>query len=63
VNNKYEFSAEIKQALKPLYALNNWRGIAAVLEDYAVVAAAVALSLWSAWFYPLTLLLIGAVLM
>lgn len=60
MNNKYEFSAEIKQALKPLYALNNWRGALAVLEDYAVVAGAVALSLWSPWCYPLSLLLIGA---
>ena len=60
MNNKYAFSADIRQALGPLYALNNWRGPLAVLEDYVIMAAAVALGLWHAWLIPLSVLVIGA---
>ena len=60
MNTKHTFAAPILLALKPLYALNNWRGPLGVLEDYLVIAGAVALSLWSAWLLPLTILLIGA---
>lgn len=60
MNNKYAFSAAIHQALLPLYALNNWRGPLAVLEDYGLMAAAVALGRWNPWLIPLSVLVIGA---
>jgi fatty acid desaturase len=47
---------EIKE-LKP----DNWHGIAYLLKDYAVIAAFIYLSVGlSWWFYPLSVLMIGA---
>lgn len=58
--DKYRFSPEIRQSLKPLLQLNNWRGVLGVTGDYVVIAFAVFLSLQSYWFYPLSVLLIGS---
>lgn len=60
MNRKYRFSPAIREALKPLQQLNDWRGPLAVAEDYVVIGIAVCLSLLSFYFYPLSLLLIGS---
>ena len=57
---KHAFSAEIRQALRPLHSRSNWHGLVAVMIDYVVIFAAVGLSVASPYFYPLSVLLIGS---
>jgi fatty acid desaturase len=57
---KHRFSDAIRQQAKPFHRSNNWRGLVAVLEDYAVIAlAALAARQW-VYLYPLAVLIIGA---
>lgn len=58
--HKYRSPPEIRRVLKPLLRLNNWRGVLAVAEDYAVIGVAVYLSLLNFYFYPLSVLFIGS---
>lgn len=60
MTSKHPFSSDITQALKPLFRLNNWRGIVALMEDGLAAAFAVYLSILSPYFYPLSLLIIGS---
>lgn len=57
---RYHFNEVISDKLKELNELDNWHGPLAVLQDYLVIAAAIMLSLYSYYFYPLTLVIIGA---
>ncbi|AOJ79941.1 fatty acid desaturase [Burkholderia savannae] len=57
---KHVFSKEIRERLKPLFALNNWRGPLELASDYLCIAAAVYATYWSMWCYPLALLVIGS---
>ncbi|MEZ5955117.1 MAG: fatty acid desaturase family protein [Hyphomonas sp.] len=41
-------------------ARNDWMGPLLVLHAWAVIAAAMALSIWSPWFIPVSVMLIGA---
>lgn len=57
---KYKFSDEILARLKPLHRLNDWVGIWGLLTDVVVILAAIGITHWSIFFYPLTVLLIGS---
>lgn len=57
---RYPFPDDLVQRLRPLHALNRWRGPLAWLGDLAVMAFAVAIAQWSPWCYALSLLLIGS---
>ncbi|GAB3260470.1 guanitoxin biosynthesis L-arginine gamma (S) hydroxylase [Chitinimonas naiadis] len=57
---KHEFSPEVRKHLTPLFALNNWSGPLGIVADLMVIIAAVAAAQWSAWLYPLAVLLIGS---
>lgn len=57
---RYRFSDAINNELKPLFQLDNWHGLLAVMTDYLVIMTAIALSMYSMWFYPITWLVIGA---
>lgn len=58
--NYHRFSKAIRDDLDALAAPNNYRGLLGLAYDYAVIVAAIYLTLVSWWFYPLSLLLIGA---
>ncbi len=60
VRQKHTFSSSIKTRLIALRALDNWHGFVALGYDYAVIALAALLFLWNAWFYPISLILIGS---
>ncbi|AIT21304.1 guanitoxin biosynthesis L-arginine gamma (S) hydroxylase [Burkholderia thailandensis] len=57
---KHVFSKEIRERLRPLFTLNNWRGPLELAGDYLCIAAAVYATYWSMWCYPLSLLVIGS---
>lgn len=52
--------SSIKASLSRLKTLNNWRGPLAILEDYGVIALAIGLAHYNAWFYPLSIVMIGS---
>jgi fatty acid desaturase len=57
----YKFSQEIRQQIKPLVQLDNWHGLLAMLEDYAIILLSILITChFSWWFYPLALLTIGS---
>lgn len=58
---RHRFDPGIRAQLRSLNReKDNSHGPLALAEDVAVIAGAVLLSLWSPYFYPLTLLLIGS---
>lgn len=57
---RYRFSQSINQKLRKLQKKDNWHGIVGILVDYLFISAAIYLSLFSYWFYPLSLLIIGS---
>lgn len=57
---KHRFSKEIHAELTLLNKLDNWHAFIGLAEDYLVIALAIALSLYNPYFYPLTLIIIGA---
>lgn len=57
---KHAFSDAICERLRPMYRLNNWRGVIAVATDYLLIAAAVVAARQSAWLWPLSILVIGS---
>lgn len=59
-DNRNPLSPELRRILLPLHRLNNWRGACAIVEDYAVIAAAVMLGIWNVYLYPLAVLIIGS---
>jgi hypothetical protein len=57
---QYKFSLESRKQFKLLSKLDNWHGILALLEDYAIILISILITCYlSDWFYPLALLLIG----
>jgi fatty acid desaturase len=56
----YEFSIAIRERLRPLHRLNNWREPLAVTADYAVIGAAIWMSQRLLWLLPLSILIIGS---
>ena len=58
---RHSFDPAIRARLKELnQSKDDWRGPLALAQDAAVIAGAILLSLWSPYFYPLTILLIGS---
>ena len=65
---KHPFSEEILSQIKPLYKLDNYHGILALLQNYLIVGATIGgmLFLWNlsgTWtivFYPLAVFIIGS---
>lgn len=58
---RYRFDESVESRIRELYARDNWHGILAILEDYLVMAACVALVYLGSWyFYPVAVLVIGA---
>lgn len=57
---RHKFSRSINEELNFLIELDNWHGPLAVLIDYLVIAFAVGLYFISPYFYPFTVILIGA---
>lgn len=57
---RHIFSSEINKQLKPLNKLDNYHVFLAVAEDLIIIGFAIGLFLFSPWFYPLTLLVIGS---
>ena len=57
---KHAFSGAVHERLRPLYALNNGRGLAAVATDYLFIGVFVMLAQHSAWLWPLSILVIGS---
>nr|AJF34466.1 fatty acid desaturase [Eleftheria terrae] len=55
-----QFDAEIRDELKRLAASDNWHSLAGVSAGYLIVAAAILAGEYSAWLYPLAVLVIGA---
>lgn len=55
-----KFDREILKQIKPLYVYDNWHAPIALGMDFALIVFAVALSEYSYWFLPLTLLIIGS---
>ena len=58
--NIYHFDIAIKRQLKGLTKLDNYHGLLAVLEDYCVIAGAIAILWLSPFCYPISILVIGA---
>lgn len=57
---RHRFSSEIRHELRALsQSKDNLHGIAAAAEDAVIITLAVALSIWTPIFYPLSLVLIG----
>lgn len=59
-HGKHAFSDAIADRLRPLYRLNNWRGVIAIATDYLLIAAAVVVAMQSMWLWPLSVLVIGS---
>jgi len=57
---RYAFSKEIKLEINKLCKLNNIHGAVSLLYDYIVIVAAILLSKYNSYFYPITLFLIGS---
>ncbi|MFI6504496.1 fatty acid desaturase [Nonomuraea typhae] len=54
-------SPDVRKRVSRLTKLDNWHGLLGVLQEYAIIAAAVYLCVGvSWWFYPLSALLIGS---
>jgi fatty acid desaturase len=60
MRQKYTFSKSIQEQLSQLRTLDNWHGLVGAFYDYGVIAFGVALFYLSAWFYPISVLLIGS---
>lgn len=56
----YEFPKEVRERLRPLFPLNNWRAVLGVCADYFVIGCAIAGAQFSHWLYPVALVLIGS---
>jgi fatty acid desaturase len=59
--DRYKFSRQIVQQIKPLTQLDNWHGLLALLEDYSIIIVSIFCTCrLSWWFYPIALLTIGS---
>jgi len=56
----HAFSWSIREKLRPLYQLNNVRGLAAIATDYLLIGACVLLAQQTAWLWPVSILVIGS---
>jgi fatty acid desaturase len=49
-----------REEWEALSARNGWMGPLLVIHAWAIIAGAMALSIWSLWFLPVSIMLIGA---
>lgn len=57
---KHKFDPILSKKLNLLNKLDNWRGFLGVIEDYFIIGLAIFLYFYSPWFYPITIIIIGA---
>ena len=57
---KHRFGKDVKNKIKPLYTKDNYHGVLALVEDILVITAAVLLSFYSYWMYPVSWFIIGS---
>jgi fatty acid desaturase len=58
---QYKFPQDIRNQIKSLMQLDNWHGLLALLEDYAVILVSAWITIHvTGFFYPVALLLIGS---
>jgi fatty acid desaturase len=57
---RYQFDEKVKNSIHLLYRYNNSAGILAVCVNFSLIAAVIALSEYSMWFLPVSILVIGS---
>ncbi|HSX64989.1 MAG TPA: fatty acid desaturase, partial [Pseudoxanthomonas sp.] len=61
IPRKHKFDSRILAEIEPLCRLDNWHAPAAVIADFAVIAAAIAATQVLGWIvYPISVIVIGS---